>query len=142
MSPAVGERNLGSVGAAIVVGGRESRPRGEGRQGMINLLVGTNRRPRKVGATHVKPKGDREPAATPVLRMMIPGEPGAVKAARRVRRGARRNLHLVGGTAVKHPDDKQGAPRLPNLTAIQDALAGAESALVVLAGVVRRMERD
>jgi len=64
----------------------------------------------------VKPKGDREPAATPVLRMMIPGEPGAVKAARRVRRGARRNLPIVGGTAVKHPDDKQGAPRLPNLT--------------------------
>ena len=108
---------------------------------MINLLVGTNRRPRKVGATHVKPKGDREPAATPVLRMMIPGEPGAVKAARRVRRGARRNLHLVGGTAVKHPDDKQGAPRLPNLTAIQDALAGAEAARVVLAGVVNRMAR-
>jgi hypothetical protein len=85
---------------------------------------------------------------------------------------------------VKHPDDKQGAPRLPNLTvadlkariarlgrlergfarevalqrgaedqllfrerkpylkAIQDALAGAEAARVVLAGVVKRMEQD
>jgi hypothetical protein len=42
---------------------------------------------------------------------------------------------------VKHPDDKQGAPRLPNLTAIQDALAGAEAARVVLAGVVKRMDR-
>jgi hypothetical protein len=84
---------------------------------------------------------------------------------------------------VKHPDDKQGAPRLPNLTladiqgrigrleglargfarevalqrddelllfrerkqylaAVQDALAGAEAARVVLAGVVKRLERD
>jgi len=85
---------------------------------------------------------------------------------------------------VKHPDDKQGAPRLPNLTlvdlkarivrlgrlergfarevalqrgaedellfrerkqyltAIQEALAGAEEARVVLAGVVKRLERD
>jgi hypothetical protein len=85
---------------------------------------------------------------------------------------------------VKHPDDKQGAPRLPNLTlvdlkartarlaplergfalevalqreaedqllfrerkqylaAVQDALAGAEAALVALAGVVKRLERD
>src|SRR5271154_7009833 len=32
MSPAVGERNLEGVGAAIVVGGRENRPQGEGRQ--------------------------------------------------------------------------------------------------------------
>jgi len=32
MSPAVGERNMGSVGGAIVVGGRESRPHGEGHQ--------------------------------------------------------------------------------------------------------------
>jgi hypothetical protein len=85
---------------------------------------------------------------------------------------------------VKHPDDKQGAPRLPNLTladlkarivrlgrlergfawevalqrgaedeplfrerklylkAIQDALAGAEAARVVLVGVEKRLERD
>ena len=43
---------------------------------------------------------------------------------------------------MKHPDDKQGAPRLPNLTAIPDALAGAQEARVVLAGVVRRLERD
>src|SRR5215472_10126783 len=32
MSPAVGERNMGSVGATIVVGDRESRSRGEGWQ--------------------------------------------------------------------------------------------------------------
>lgn len=32
MFPAVGKRNIGSVGAAIVVGGRENRPQGEGRQ--------------------------------------------------------------------------------------------------------------
>jgi hypothetical protein len=43
---------------------------------------------------------------------------------------------------VKHPDDKQGAPRLPNRTATQDALAGAEEARVVLAAVVKRLERD
>jgi hypothetical protein len=84
---------------------------------------------------------------------------------------------------VKHPDDKQGAPRLPNLTlvdlkartarlaplergfarevalqrgaqdqllfrerkqyltAIQEALAGAGAARVVLVTVVKRMER-
>jgi hypothetical protein len=32
MFPAVGKRNLGSVGGSIVVGGRESRPQGEGNQ--------------------------------------------------------------------------------------------------------------
>ena len=44
MSPAVGERNPGSVGATIVVGGRESRPQGEGWQS-VEILKRTNRMP-------------------------------------------------------------------------------------------------
>jgi group II intron reverse transcriptase/maturase len=44
MSPAVGERNLGSVGGAIVVRGRESRPQGEGHQS-VGILEQTNRVP-------------------------------------------------------------------------------------------------
>jgi hypothetical protein len=37
MFPAVGKRNMGSVGGLIVVGGRESRPQGEGDQRQVIL---------------------------------------------------------------------------------------------------------
>jgi len=46
--------------------------------------------------------------------MPSPGEPGAVKVARRVRRGGSGNLLTVGGFAVRHPEDRQGARLLPN----------------------------
>ena len=37
MFPAVGKRNMGSVGGSIVVGGRENRPQGEGNQRRVGL---------------------------------------------------------------------------------------------------------
>ena len=60
-------------------------------------LVGISRRPQMVGATHAKPNEGRKPAVMPAVREVIPGEPDAVKAAGPVRRGAWRNLHIVGG---------------------------------------------
>jgi hypothetical protein len=47
MFPAVGKRNLGSVGASIVVGGRKNRPQGEGKQFVVRPKQ-TNRVPTKV----------------------------------------------------------------------------------------------
>ena len=45
-----------------------------------------------------------------------------MKVARRVRRGESGNLQIVGGIAVKHPEDKQGARPLPNLKMSEEEL--------------------
>jgi hypothetical protein len=60
----------------------------------------------------------------PWREMTTLGEPDAVKVARPVRRGESRNLHIVGGIVVKHPEDKQGTRLLPNRTFAQIVTSG------------------
>jgi hypothetical protein len=89
-----------SVGGVIVLGRRESRLHGEGRQGIDTLRVEiSGHMPVKSGTTRVpwpgrvaegggrETKWDDKPSGNARGGRSIPGEPGAVKVARPVRRG-------------------------------------------------------
>jgi hypothetical protein len=70
------------VGAAIVLGARESRVHGEGRQGIDVRPTNSRISPGEVWVSDERKADDRGGGKSP-----IPGEPGAVKVARPVRRG-------------------------------------------------------
>src|SRR5262245_34297825 len=82
---------MGSVGAVIVVGGRESRPQGEGRQGLDipGTEVASRRatdKPDEVLGKGPKAKGVDDLEGNLGEAMPSPGEPCALKGASTVRR--------------------------------------------------------
>jgi len=102
------------VGGPIVVRGRESRPHGEGGQGSDVRQTNSWRSP---GEVQVEPgylgrSDERKPMTDRIGKSPLPGEPGALKGARPVRRGVWGNT--VRLCALRLPYRLREARSLPH----------------------------